>query len=224
LEQDSTVTHVLGPVWAVNGHMINVSPGEDPRRVVLEALVHASSGTNTRRAIISDGPRATRLQVRSDGSVIAEGHDADAWTAAGEPLWRPVVIGAHAGAGASTWALLLGLAEANPSAAGRAAAVLVCRSTPAGIEATKKLVRTLGPATVAAALVVADAPGRPIPAALREQRILAGAVPVIPVPWLPRLRAVAEISPGLVDQLRRPVQRITQALEDAQPSNEEKNK
>ena len=98
---------------------------------------------------------------------------------------------------------------------------LVCRSTPVGINAAKAAIHTLGKDAVDAVLVVADAPGKPVPAAVREQRVLAGAVPVVPVPWMPRLRAVAEISPALAGQLARPVQRVTKALLGAQ-SNKEK--
>ncbi|MEJ1816025.1 hypothetical protein [Clavibacter michiganensis] len=228
LERDSTVTHVLGPVWAVNGHAVTVNVGEDLRRTILDAVARQLGFTEPVRAVITDGPRTTHVVLRPDGSSVAEGDDARRWAGqsnSSKPTPEQVtLIGVHPVAGATAWAQLLGLPEGSLREAPNTAVVLVCRSTPVGINAAKHAIRALGTDVVRAVLVVADAPGRPVPAAAREQRVLAGAVPVVPVPWLPRLRAVAEISPELAGQLARPVQRITQALEGAHTAKEEKSK
>ncbi|WP_440681935.1 hypothetical protein [Clavibacter nebraskensis] len=228
LEQDSTVMHILGPVWAVNGHPVTVSVGEDLRRTILDTVARQLEFNGPVRAVITDGPRTTRVVLRPDGSSVAEGDDAHRWAGpsqSSQPTPEQVtLIGVHPVSGATAWAQLLGLPEGSLREAPTTAVVLVCRSTPAGIDAAKHAIRALGTDAVRAVLVVADAPGRPVPAAAREQRILAGAVPVVPVPWLPRLRAVAEISPELAGQLARPVQRITQALEGAHTAKEEKSK
>jgi hypothetical protein len=221
------VTHAVGPMWAVNGHVLTVNAGEDLRRVVLDTVADMVAATAPERVVVTDGPRVTRLVLRLDGSSVAEGDDAAAWAGPGadaipapSPAVGVSVVGILPGAGATTWAHLLDLPEAQltDEHAGRVA--LVCRSTPTGIAATKAAIKTLGVDAVDAVLVVADAPGKPVPAAAREQKVLAGAVPVVPVPWLPRLRAVAEISPALAGQLARPVQRVTKALQGAQSKKE----
>ncbi|WP_323749330.1 hypothetical protein [Curtobacterium flaccumfaciens] len=177
---------------------------------------------------MTDGELVTKVVLRLDGSSVAEGADAASWAGPGRADVPPAavtsrqtsIVGVHPGAGARTWARLLDLPEAELTDELAGPVVLVCRSTPAGINATKAAIHSLGTAAVDAVLVVADAPGKPVPAAAREQRVLAGAVPVVPVPWLPRLRAVAEISPALAGQLARPVQRVTKALLGAQSMKE----
>lgn len=222
-----TVTHAIGPMWAVNGHVLTVSPGEDVRRTVLDAVADMVNATAPVRVVVADGQLMTKVVLRLDGSSVAQGDDSATWAGPGRAVIPPTVtarrtsiVGVHPGAGVSTWAELLDLPEAELANELQGPVVLVCRSTPAGINATKAAIHSLGPAAVDAVLVVADAPGKPVPAAAREQRVLAGAVPVVPVPWLPRLRAVAEISPALAGQLARPVQRVTKALLGAQSMKE----
>ncbi len=215
------VTHVLGPLWAVNGRVVAVDAGEDLRRTLLDAVAHDADAAGALQIRVSDGARVTRVVLRGDGSSVAEGDNASIWAGPSATPPHLTLVGVHTGAGATTWAALLGLLEADPDCSPSGQVLLVCRSTPSGINAAKSAIRSLGTAVVVAVLVVADAPGRPVPAAAREQRVLAGAVPVVPVPWLPRLRAVAEISPALTDQLARPVQRITRALEKAHTANKE---
>jgi hypothetical protein len=221
------VTHAVGPMWAVNGQVLTVNAGEDLRRVILDTVADMVVATAPVRVVVTDGPLVTRLVLRLDGSSVAEGDAAAAWAGPGAdeiPAPSPVVgvsvVGILPGAGATTWAHLLGLPEAQLTDEHAGRVVLVCRSTPTGIAATKAAIKTLGVDAVDAVLVVADAPGKPVPAAAREQKVLAGAVPVVPVPWLPRLRAVAEISPALAGQLARPVQRVTKALQGAQSKKE----
>lgn len=222
------VTHAVGPMWAVNGHVITVPAGDDLRRTVLGTIARVVNATAPVRVVVTDGPRVTRVVLRLNGSSVAEGDDATGWAGPraqasreAPSIKRASLVGAHAGSGSSIWALLLDLPEAALTDELAGPVILVCRSTPAGINAAKSAIHALGTAAVDAVLVVADAPGKPVPAAAREQRVLAGAVPVVPVPWLPRLRAVAEISPALAGQVARPVQRVTKALLGAQ-SNKEK--
>jgi len=222
------VTHAFGPMWAVNGRVVTVGSGEDLRRTVLDMVAEITRAMAPVRVVVTDGARVTKLLLRPDGSSVAEGDDASAWAGPGAPLTAVTpatghtsLVGVQAGAGTSTWAHLLGLPEVELTDELSGSVVLVCRSTPVGINAAKAAIHTLGRDAVDAVLVVADAPGRPVPDAVREQRVLAGAVPVVPVPWMPRLRAVAEISPALAGQLARPVQRVTKALQGAQ-SNKEK--
>ncbi|MBF4615907.1 hypothetical protein ITJ56_15240 [Curtobacterium sp. VKM Ac-1376] len=221
------MTHAFGPMWAVDGDVLTVAPGEDVRRTLLDAVAQMVNATAPVRVVVTDGQLVTKVVLRLDGSSVAEGADAGSWAGPGRTDLPPAVaaqqtsiVGVHPGAGVSTWAQLLDLPEAQLTNELQGPVVLVCRSTPAGIDATKAAIHSLGPAAVDAVLVVADAPGKPVPAAAREQRVLAGAVRVVPVPWLPRLRAVAEISPALAGQLARPVQRVTKALLGAQSIKE----
>jgi len=223
-----TVTHAFGPMWAVNGHVLTVPMGEDVRRAVLDAVTNFVDATAPVRVVVADGALVTKVVLRLDGSSVAEGADASSWAGPGRADVPPAIdaqptsiVGVHSGCGASTWSLLLGLPEGQLTDVLTEPVILACRSTPVGINAAKAAVRGLGRGAVAAVLVVADAPGRPVPDAAREQRVLAGAVPVVPVPWMPRLRAVADISPALAGQLARPVQRVIKALQGAQ-SNKEK--
>lgn len=230
LVQPVIVTHAVGPMWAVNGHVLTVSAGEDLRRSIFEAVARLVDVTSPTRVVVSDGTRVTRIVLRLDGSSVAEGDDAAAWAGPvggvdmlDVPEVPMTLVGVHAGAGASMWSRLLDLPEAQLNDELTGTVVLVCRSTPTGINAAKSAIHARGTDAVDAVLVVADAPGKPIPAAARELRVLAGAMPVVPVPWIPRLRAVAEISPALAGQLARPVQRVTKALQGAQSNKEKTN-
>lgn len=222
------VTHAIGPMWAINGHLLTVTPGEEVRRAVLDAVAQTVNATTPLRVVVTDGQLVTKVVLRPDGSSVAQGDDSATWAGPTRPSEEPVpaaqqasLVGVQAGAGASTWAQLLDIPEAQLTFELTGPVVLVCRSTPAGINAAKAAVHSLGAAAVNAVLVIADAPGKPVPDAAREQRVLAGAVAVVRVPWMPRLRALAEISPQLVRQLARPVQRVSKALLGAQ-SNKEK--
>jgi hypothetical protein len=220
------VAHVIGPMWAVNGHVFRVAEGEDIRQTVLEMIARDVEASVPVRVAVTDGPRVTRVVLRPDGSSVAEGDDAAAWVGAGivqRALAEPMrVIGVHGGSGATTWARLLELPEGQLTGERDGQIILVCRSTPAGISAAKTAIHTVGTAAVDVVLVVADAPGKPVPGAVREQKVLAGAVPVVSVPWIPRLRAVTEISPVLAGQVARPVQRVTKALQGAHLAKKEK--
>ncbi|WP_434181487.1 hypothetical protein RI685_16280 (plasmid) [Clavibacter michiganensis] len=212
------ITHAVGPMWAVNGQVVRIAPGEDLRRSLLDAVAPLADSAHPCRLVITDGAQTTRVVLRPDGSSVAEGDDAHLWAepldapAAGVPLVS--VIGVHPLSGATTWAQLLGLPEAklggplSPSDS----ALLVCRSVPAGLAQVKYAIRDLGRDRVAAVLVVADAPGRPIAAARREQKVVAGAAPAIPVPWIPALRGAMQIPTPDAGRLARVAERVNQAV------------
>ncbi|WP_314975547.1 DUF6668 family protein [Actinomyces bouchesdurhonensis] len=122
-------------------------------------------------------------------------------TVDGAPLlW---MVGAHGGAGASTWAHLLGAGDAgvawpqhvNPS---RALSIVVCcRSTAAGLRAAQDVAIEWAsgalPGQLVGLVVGADAPGR-LPRELREQlQITSGAFPRYTfVPWQAQWRFARE--------------------------------
>lgn len=122
-------------------------------------------------------------------------------TVDGAPLlW---MVGAHGGAGASTWAHLLGAGDAgvawprhvNPS---RSLDIVVCcRSTAAGLRAAQDVAIEWAagalPGQLVGLVVGADAPGR-LPRELREQlQITSGAFPRYTfVPWQAQWRFARE--------------------------------
>lgn len=120
-------------------------------------------------------------------------------------------VGAHYGAGTSTWAALLAGADCGLTMPDSGVVIGVCRSTPAGITAAKSLIGQHGPARFRAFLVVADAPAKMLPQAAREVKVLSAAVPVVVVPWLVKLRGV-ESPAGVVAELQRPIGRVREKL------------
>ena len=133
-------------------------------------------------------------------------------TVDGAPLlW---MVGAHGGAGASTWAHLLGAGDAgtawpqhvNPS---RALSIVVCcRSTAAGLRAAQDVAIEWAsgalPGQLVGLVVGADAPGR-LPRELREQlQITSGAFPRYTfVPWQAQWRFARESDVNAADHSRR---------------------
>lgn len=107
-----------------------------------------------------------------------------------EHFW---LVGAHGGAGTSTWASLLDAADGGcqwPSVVGGADVVIVCRSHMAGLEAARKAGMQWASGAVPdvdlrGLLVVPDLPGR-LPQALRlAAEKTAGAFPTtIYAPWV----------------------------------------
>lgn len=125
-------------------------------------------------------------------------------------LW---MVGAHGGAGASTWAQILEVGDAgtawpqhvNPS---RALSIVVCcRSTAAGLRAAQDVgiewASGALPGQLVGLVVGADAPGR-LPHSLRDQlQITSGAFPrYIFVPWQAQWRFAKE-NDANADRLRR---------------------
>ncbi|RII99118.1 hypothetical protein DZF96_00070 [Clavibacter michiganensis] len=214
--------HASGPLWAVDGAPLIVPPGQDARRAVLEAASRAAGDLAPYRVTVIDGDRVTRVAVGADGRSVADGADAPLWAGPGEvdtsgwteAVGSLVALGCHPAAGTTSWAQLLGLREAmadtpvNPEDR----VLLVCRSVPAGLAQAKYAIWDLGRRRVAAVLVVADAPGRPVPAARRELKVVAGAAPVIFAPWVPALRGETEISPEVEARVARVTRQVSRAL------------
>jgi hypothetical protein len=106
-------------------------------------------------------------------------------------------IGVHPGAGTSTWAALLEGADHGLLMPGQRVVTAVCRATPAALNGAKALVKEHGVARFRAFLVVADAPGRALPAAAREIKVLSSVVP------------------SVAAAIAKPVQRVRDRLADA---------
>jgi hypothetical protein len=97
-------------------------------------------------------------------------------------------VAAHGGAGATAWAAILdGADHGQQLPAEGAPVVLVARASMHGIEAAKAAIAAHGPAAFSAVLIVPAAPGRASRMIQNELKVLAGAVPRIPVPWVPGL-------------------------------------
>jgi hypothetical protein len=216
------ISHMVGPMWSIDGMAVTAAEAS-PRVSLLQKAVQVASTDAPWRITFRGGESVERVVVASTGAVVDVLDGAAAWglperatteAVDADPLepGRMVLVGAHTGAGASTWAQLLNADDAETTAAAEGRIVVVCRSVPAGIAAAKTVIREVGPERVQAVLVVADAPGKPVPAAVREQRVLAGAVAIVFVPWMPRLRGVTEISAALDGQLARTAQRVSRAL------------
>lgn len=125
------------------------------------------------------------FEITSDGVVsVFWRHGQLRLTDAGAvPVFALPVIAAHPGAGASTWAAALKGVETTVPVEG---ALVVARSTLDGITSAKRFSASAG-----AVLLVADGPGKPSTEVARAVRVLAGAAPVIPVPWIPALQRSA---------------------------------
>ncbi len=120
-------------------------------------------------------------------------------------------VGAHHGAGTSIWASLLAGADAGMVMPESGVVVGVCRSTPAGIGAAKALIGVHGVNRFRAFMVVADASGGLPVRVRREVKILAGAVPVVQVPWFAWLRG-AQVTDPVKPALGKAVARIKNQL------------
>lgn len=100
---------------------------------------------------------------------------------------RTVFVAAHGGAGATTWAHVLGGVDGGPDMPEDVSpVVLVARASLAGIDAAKRALAAHA-AKVACVLVVPAAPGRPHRAIRNELRVLGGAASLVPAPWVPAL-------------------------------------
>ena len=101
-----------------------------------------------------------------------------------------VFVGAHPGAGVTTWALLLEGTDSGMSFPATGEVIGVCRATPAGLEQGRRMVGFAGVDRFTAFLVIADAPGRTLASGMRGIKILSSVVPVVQVPWENKLRGL----------------------------------
>lgn len=120
-------------------------------------------------------------------------------------------VGVHPGAGTSTWAALLEGADHGLLMPDQGVVTAVCRATPAALNGAKALVKEHGVVRFRVFLVVADAPGRALPAAAREIKVLSSVVPVVEVPWMAKLRGL-EDPRSAAAAIAKPVQRVRDRL------------
>lgn len=108
-------------------------------------------------------------------------------TAASEEQPVPFVA-AHGGAGATSWAAILdGTDHGRELPAEGGPVVLVARGSLHGIDAAKAAIAAYGVAAFSAVLIVPALPGRTPRLIQNELKVLAGAVPLVPAPWVPGL-------------------------------------
>lgn len=123
-------------------------------------------------------------------------------------------VGVHPGAGTSTWSTLLEGVDHGLVIPPEGKVTAVCRTTPAALAGAKALVGAEGAHRFKAFLVVADAPGRMLPAAAREIKILASVTPVIEVPWITKLRGIQHPE-DVTQTIMKPVSRVRDQLASA---------
>lgn len=130
---------------------------------------------------------------------------------------RPVLVGAHGGAGATAWAGILGATDAGnihtwDGDQQDEAVVLVLRASLDGVTAAKNALATHGADRFAAALVVAAGPGRSPRRINDELRILAGALPVARTPWVPELLLKRAVNTAPTDLPAKELTKLTTTL------------
>lgn len=127
---------------------------------------------------------------------------------------RLVLVGAHGGAGATSWAHIIGGRDAGPDlgAAAGAAVILVARESAVGIAAAKAVLADHVD-QVAAVLIVPAAPGKPHRMLQGEVRVLRGAVPVVRAPWAPGLLVKPPEAAAVDDVREKDLTRLTDQLE-----------
>lgn len=125
---------------------------------------------------------------------------------------RTVFVAAHGGAGATTWARVLGGTDGGPEMPDDGVpVVLVARGSVAGIDAAKRILAAHA-AAVACVLVVPAAPGRPHRTIRNELRVLGGAAPLVHAPWVPALLAMRPAQAGPDDIPPKDLARLRAAL------------
>ena len=139
------------------------------------------------------------------------------------PREVPVFLAAHGGAGATSWAHILGGVDGGPvtglvtglgqeAHAPGAELVLVARASLDGVDAAKSAIAIHGYDRFACVLLVPSSPTRmPRPIA-HEVKVLSGAITVIDTPWTPSLlvRRAAQLRP--TDISPKELHKITASL------------
>lgn len=132
-----------------------------------------------------------------------QGHEDDRWG----------FLAAHGGAGATAWASLLdGTDCGHQLPPVGSTVILVARASMHGIEAAKTAIAAHGRAAFAAVLIVPAAPGRTQRAIVNELKVLAGAVPVVQVPWVSGLLIKRSALADFTDIGAKDLDRIRTAL------------
>ncbi|CAM3349369.1 hypothetical protein PSET11_03318 [Arthrobacter ulcerisalmonis] len=97
-------------------------------------------------------------------------------------------VAAHGGAGVTVWAAILdGADHGQQLPTDGTPVVLVARASLHGIDAAKAAIAAHGRAAFSAVLIVPAVPGRTPRLIQNELKVLAGAVPLVPAPWVPGL-------------------------------------
>jgi hypothetical protein len=97
-------------------------------------------------------------------------------------------VAAHGGAGTTAWASILdGADHGQQLPKDGTPVVLVARASLHGIDAAKAAIAAHGTAAFSAVLIVPAVPGRTPKLIQNELKVLAGAVPLVPAPWVPGL-------------------------------------
>lgn len=134
----------------------------------------------------------------------------------------PVFLAAHGGAGATSWAHILGgidggqVSDLNQDTTGpEVEIVLVARASIDGIDAAKSAIAIHGYERFVCVLLVPSAAGKmPRPIA-NEVKVLSGAVTIITAPWSPSLlvRRAAQLNPTAIapKELNKIIAGLTEA-------------
>jgi hypothetical protein len=200
------------PVHVTDGHMtIELMLGVDG------SVAHRPTATPPRYSARAAPWRLLLSPPPPQGADRSSASVADRWVfpARTFAVPAPAFVGVHAGAGTSTWSALLDAVDHGLIAPETGILTAVCRATPAALNSAKALVGRYGVERFGAVLVVADAPGRALPAAARGIKVLASAVPVVEVPWIVKLRGLEDPRP-VAALVAKPVQRVRDQLASAQ--------
>jgi len=208
----ATVVQLNGPMWAVDGHILEVPAGITAGQFLSEYLATQAPAEGEEPVVVTVqgvGREMFGLIVNPEAlgwlrparEVRASELDEDAEPAevlaevlADVPAGEWNVYGVHPGAGATTWAGLLNAVELTDPEQYPGRLLVVARTTLRGVQEAKTLTRRAG-----VVLMVADAPGK-FPADVRRGiKVLSGAAPIVTVPWLPPLRGALTVpeSPAL---------------------------
>jgi hypothetical protein len=133
-----------------------------------------------------------------------------------------VFLAAHGGAGATSWAhilggvdggLVTGLEKEAPSPG--AALVLVVRASLDGVDAAKSAIAIHGHGRFACVLLVPSTPAKMPRLIANEVKVLSGAITVIDTPWIPGLLVRRAAQLGRTDISAKELTKIIAALTGA---------
>lgn len=138
------------------------------------------------------------------------------------PRELPVFLAAHGGAGATSWAHILGAVDggllSTPAKAALlpgAEIVLVARASLDGLDAAKSAIAIHGYQQFACVLLVPSGPGKMPRLITDEVKVLSGAITIVAVPWTPALLARRAALLGQNDISLKELNKITAALTEA---------
>jgi hypothetical protein len=122
-------------------------------------------------------------------------------------------VAAHGGAGATAWATILdGADHGQQLPTDGTPVVLVARASLHGIDAAKAAIAAHGRSAFSAVLIVPAVPGRTPRLIQNELKVLAGAVPLVPAPWVPGLLIKRSALADFTDVPAKDLARVRAAL------------